>query len=223
MVKKNIALIFITLIIVILLIPINANNKKYIIKGKFNSTQKIQIIEKNINNTIFIKGDFYSTINYLRDTKENSKIILQLNLYQVELKIYNENKIISQDKYDKYQKKFQYLVKNNLIDINEEDKNPWNFLKILIILNFINQNFKENKEFKIIYKNQDSLQTKITLKKNNNIYQLSEEYKDIKISEGKAQLYNKETSLEYKSFIDNKKINTQFSIKSFLIVKLLQE
>ncbi|MCS6955744.1 MAG: hypothetical protein NZM44_05245, partial [Candidatus Calescibacterium sp.] len=107
-------------------------------EGNLNSKHVIQIPEKKLTSIILLNAKVYSKFY-----SSPSEVKIYLKLYDVEIKIYKEDKIQLIDKYDIYEKIFIYVIESNkLVDKNGEDNNPWNFVKPLIIIYNLRRGFK---------------------------------------------------------------------------------
>lgn len=173
----------------------------YKISGYFQSCQYIDIIDKKLQNTIFVKGEFgvyiqqkYNTLNLL------------LNLYNVSLAIYEGKNLKVSDRYDKYRKDFAYKMEDGVLIDNTEDVNPWSFIKPIMLCVYMKKNF--------------SIQTSKNLlifEKRNDIFFIEERYKDMVLSNGRMRLGNKRIDFEFSSYLPKKKIpDVNFEMRYYI-------
>lgn len=177
------------------------------LKFYLNSTQRIVIKEKKIDNTISIKGKIISKIK-----KSKKTLKLTLNLYNVEIKIYDKEKIIQKDKYDSYTQTYNYEFYQNKnryeIYEKEEDSNPWSFIKPLIIL----YSFNGKTEMLSITSPKNIL---IFSKDKNNTYLFQEKYKELVLSRGLIKFSKENIYFNMNSNIPKNKVEkVSFSIES---------
>ncbi|MFN4219706.1 MAG: hypothetical protein ACK4GJ_02145 [bacterium] len=189
---------------------------------KFQSHSK-KINSKKIDNIITL----FSKLNYSVTQKEDF-LNLTLILYDVEVKIYEEDKIISQEKYPKYFKTFVYLVKANssnyyeILDNNPKDLNPWSFVKPLLLLYHLKNYHLKNYHLK----NVSTLclvgnESKTIFQKFDSRYTITEKMNNLTISNGKIEFKKDSIELEMETFIPkgfSKEVD--FEIKSHLTAKL---
>lgn len=179
------------------------------IRGYWNSFQIVEIPEKEIFNTITTQGRIYASF-WVKDSHSR----LSLNLYDVVLKIYDKTKNISTDRYDVYTSSFDYVISGNkVIDRNEPDSNPWNFIKPLIIL------YNLKKSFTLITKKGEFLFTK-----HSDRFIISEVYNSYEISKGFIKIFPSGIYLELRIYIPKNTIEGfKYTLKSTLKVNVKLE
>ncbi|MFN3478540.1 MAG: hypothetical protein ACK4ZM_04160, partial [bacterium] len=185
---------------------------------ELSSTVKIKspskkTTSKKIDNIITL----FSKLNY-SVTQKKDFLNLTLSLYDVEVRIYEGDKIISQEKYPKYFKTFVYSVKTNslnsyeILDNNPKDLNPWSFVKPLLLL----YHFKNVSTLCLV--GNDS---KTIFQKFDSRYTITEKMNNLTISNGKVEFKKDSIELEMETFIPkgfSKEVD--FEIKSHLTAKL---
>lgn len=140
----------------------------------------IQIPHKKVN-TIFFNSELDYSVS-----ENNQQLKIFFNLYNVEIKIYNNEKVISCEKYNKYSKIFYYTLNERegikeVLDNNEEDPNIWNFLKpILIFYEFYNFSKSNLSRFVI----RTSKSEMFFIRSSKNKYTINEKFRDNIISNG---------------------------------------
>jgi len=189
-----------------------------IFKGSFKAFQNIEIVDKKLKNDVFLYGLFFSVLK-TEDSFSQKKLILSLNLYNVGVIIYKEKKLISIDRYSRYEKEFEYILKDNVLSYaNEKDSDPWSFLKVLVILREIDQNFSKITSNEFFIKSENIL---IFKRDRYGHYLVSEKYKNFILSEGIAKLKENMIYFQYDSYVDKKKVNSQFTIRSKLNAQVI--
>ncbi|MCX7758006.1 MAG: hypothetical protein N2169_00095 [bacterium] len=169
-------------------------------EGNLTSKHVIQIPEKKLTSTILLNTKVYSKFY-----SSPSEVKISVKLYDVEIKIYKEDKIQSIDKYDIYEKNFIYTLESNkLIDKNDEDNNPWNFIKPLIII------YNLRKDFKLI-----TNKSEFTFSKKSDKFHVTENYNGLQISDGFIAISQRFIKFELNSNLPKNQVrNLNYTIKS---------